>query len=851
MVYPAQFEVKVGFDLIRQHLKDQCAGTLGQQFVDKLQASFKYDTVLKLTTQTKEMVDVLGSGADFTFGGYYNILPLLRKAEIENAFLDQAEWNQVRVTVVTIAALHTFFQKQPAESFPELKALGGFVGIESGLVSRISQVIDDNGQVRDSASTELQQIRRNLIKEQTGLRRKLDTLLKSFKAQDMVAEDAELTIRSGRLVIPLRAEQKRQIKGFVHDESATGQTVFIEPAEVVESNNAIRELTYEERREIIRILTKLTNYLRPQVPSLIKACTYLGMLDFIRAKARFAQMTDSIQPPSSKQPGLDWYRAKHPLLHITLGKQGRTVTPLDIKLDGEQRILIISGPNAGGKSIALKSVALIQYMWQSGLLVPMQENSQMGLFDSLFIDIGDEQSLENDLSTYSSHLKHMLYFTKMVTKRSLFLIDEMGTGTEPQYGGAIAETILEELNKQQAFGVVNTHYGNLKELADRTKGMFNGAMRFDAQALTPLYQLEMGKPGSSFALEIARKIGFMDPIIKRASSKVGQKRVALDQMLLELEASKQQYETLRAETDKQLKYHTQYAKDYNELKALLEQQKKQVLAEAKLQAKALVQNANQKIEQTIREIKESQANRDTTKTARQTLQAFVAEDLKVDEAEIVAVAKAQADAEATKAAKKGTGSYLPKALITAVETDQSGSKTDIPTKPKHQPAPPKDNESLPPLGVGSYVRVADSGAFAQIIAINGKDVEIGIGDLKSKVKLSRLTVVSRRAYEDATGVDTSYNYASKGININDRMAAFSFNLDLRGKRGTEALTELDQFIDSALLLGQQELRILHGKGDGILRNLVRQHLKAYKQIKLLTDEHADRGGDGITLVSMQ
>lgn len=830
MIYPAQFEVKVGFDLIRQLLKEQCSGTLGQQFVDKLQPSFKFDTVAKLTAQTDEMVKVLAEGGDFTFGTYFNILPLLRKAEIENAFLDEGEWVNIRTTVHTLALLYQFFSKQPAERFPELRALGGYVSIEQGLTSRISQVIDDNGHVRDSASTELQRIRRELVKEQGQLRRKLDNLLKSLKAQEFVPDDAELTIRSGRLVIPLRAEQKRQIKGFIHDESATGQTVYMEPAEVVESNNLIRELGYEERREIIRILTQLTTYLRPQVPALTKACTYLGMLDFIRAKARFALMTDSIKPELTKQSLINWHGARHPLLFLNFKKQGREVVPLDLKLDHDQRILVISGPNAGGKSIALKTVALIQYMWQSGLLVPMREGSQIGLFDSLFIDIGDEQSLENDLSTYSSHLKNLLYFTKMVTKRSLFLIDEMGTGTDPLYGGPIAEAILEELNRQSAFGVVNTHYSNLKELADRTKGMINGAMRFDAEHLQPMYQLQIGKPGSSFALEIARKTGFPDAILRRASHRIGNKRVAVDQLLLELEAQKQQYETLKTEAEKQLRLHEKYAKDYAELKDLLESQSKAQLDQAKKQAKQLVADANKRIEQTIKEIRESQADRELTKLLRTDLQVFADTELVVDtpDRETIIVAEAIAEPQDQKSAKK---------------TAKSKSADQI--KVDHV-----EDVPLATVEVGGFVRVQGSGAYAQVIAITGKDVEISIGALKSKVKLNRLEPVSRRLYFEATKQDDVQLPSSKGIDLNHRMANFSFNLDLRGKRGVEALSELDQFMDSALLLGQQELRIVHGKGDGILRKLVRQHLRAYKQIAGIADEHPDRGGDGVTVVAL-
>lgn len=836
MTYPENYEVKIGFDQVRNHLKELCTGLLGQQFVDKLNPSTKFETVQKLSLQTAEMLGLL-AGASFEFGPYHNVLPALKKAQIEGSFLEEAEWLQLRTTLATLFRLYEFFLHQPEESWPELKSLTGFVQLDTKLQSRIDHVLDDNGKVKDSASTELQHIRRSIIREQTGLRRRLDTLLKSLKSQDMVPDDAELTIRGGRLVIPLRAEQKRQIKGLVHDESASGQTVFIEPAEVVESNNLIRELQYEERREIVKILTQLTSYLRPQVPALQKTCTYLGMMDFIRAKARFAQLTGSTLPSSNKQPGIEWKQARHPLLHLSFQKQGRKVVPLDLSLNAETRMLVISGPNAGGKSIVLKTVGLIQYMWQCGMLVPMSEGSTMGLFDGFFIDMGDEQSLENDLSTYSSHLKNMLHITRFVTKRSLFLIDEMGTGTEPQYGGAIAETILEELVKQQAFGVVNTHYGNLKEFAERTPGVSNGAMRFDAQALTPLYLLEIGKPGSSFALEIARKIGFQDKFIQRASHKLGRKRVALDTMLLELEASKQKFEELAAEASAQINYHKTYARDYEQLKNLLDEQRKQLLNQAKADAKRLVAEANRRIELTIKQIKEGKAEKDVTRQARQELETFAIVELKAEVVKLpVPILEEEAVPEST----------TPPVHIHKADNTKATAKPAPITKPKQMPV-----EKLAPLGVGSYVRMADSGVVAQVVSLAGKDAEIAMGALKSKVKVSKLTVISRRDYDAAMGQPEPIAEQVKGIDLTQKTANFSYSLDLRGLRGSEALQELDQFLDSALLVGQRDLKILHGKGDGILRNLVRNHLRGYKQVAGVTDEHADRGGDGITLVTLK
>ncbi len=535
MLYPSTIEQKLGFDKLRERLKEACISPLGQYFVEKIKFSENFGLVEKLVSQTAEMHRIIQIGENFPSQNYIDATPYLKRAAIEGMLLTLAEFSDIKASLQTIRLCLRFFENQEPEAYPILGEYAKTIRIEKAITDSIDRIIDDRGQIRDSASTELARIRKKLISEQSGIRKKLDTILKSAKSNGWIGDDVSLTVRNGRMVIPVAAEHKRKLRGFIHDESATGQTVFIEPTDVFESNNEIRELEYEERREINRILLELTSQLRPFVPDLQKAYSFLGLMDFLRAKAKLALEMDAINPPFSNRQFIEWRDARHPLLHLSFQKQGKKVVPLNIELKEKERILIVSGPNAGGKSVSLKTVGLIQYMFQCGLLVPMAEGSSMGFFQNIFIDIGDEQSLENDLSTYSSHLTNMRHFLTLANRRTLFLIDEFGTGTEPGLGGAIAEAILEDLTTSGAYGVINTHYTNLKVLADKTEGLVNGAMRFDGEHLEPLYQLEIGRPGSSFAFEIASKIGLPKAVIGRAKDKLGNQQVSFEKLLKELD----------------------------------------------------------------------------------------------------------------------------------------------------------------------------------------------------------------------------------------------------------------------------------------------------------------------------
>ncbi len=805
MLYPNTLENKLGFNTIRERLKEACVSPLGQDYVEKIRFTDNVQLIDKLLRQTTEFKQIVQYEPDFPTSNYIDIRPHLGRARVEGLALTEEEFFDLKLALRTIQDCLRFLSKREEEnSFPFLRELAGPVAVDKKLTDALERVIDDRGHIRDSASPELASIRRRIIGEQANLRKRLDSIIRNARQNGWMPDDLSLTVRGGRLVIPVAAEHKRKIKGFVHDESQTGQTVYLEPAEVFDANNEIRELEYAERREIYRILLALTDQIRPHLEELKRAVNFLAQIDFIRAKAKLAVQLDAIMPKLHERPFINWTNARHPLLYLSFSKLGKTVVPLSVRLDEKARILIISGPNAGGKSVALKTIGLIQYMLQCGLLVPMADFAEMGVFQNLFIDIGDEQSLENDLSTYSSHLTAMKQFLIGANKRTLFLIDEFGTGTEPGLGGAIAESILEDLNKSGAYGVVNTHYTNLKVVADKTPGLINGAMRFDGEHLEPLYQLEIGRPGSSFAFEIAQKIGLPKGVIDKAKEKLGNQQVNFEKLLKELDIEKRVFSEKNIEISINQRKLAQQLAEYTALKTRLDNEQKQIVNDAKQKAKALVQEANQRIENTIREIKENKAEREPTKQIRQELERFEQKELKPE--------------------------------------------TIVIEKPK--PAEDEFENDNGVISVGSYVRVMGQNTIGEVLSLRGKDAEIRIGDLKSNVKLNRLEKVSKKTFKDATDVRDD-RPRSQGVDMNEKMQNFSFNLDIRGKRGEEALGEVDRFFDDALMLGYPELRIVHGKGDGILRTLVRNHLRGYKQVSKMEDEHADRGGAGVTIVKMK
>jgi DNA mismatch repair protein MutS2 len=832
MLYPQNIEIKLGFDKIRERLNELCVSTLGRNFVEKVRFSDNYDLIQKMIRQVDEMKNILQfEPTAFPSQNYLDVNYQLSKASIEGAFLTEEEFFNVKLSLRTIQECLRFFDKKEPEEFPQLRELVGSAFAEKSrdednalkqiqnsdgnrplsairsLLDSLDKIIDDRGKLKDNASSELQSIRKRIQVQENDLRKTLDRILKSVRSNGWISDDFSMTIRGGRMVIPISAEHKRKIKGFVHDESDSGKTVFMEPTEALDANNEIRELESAEKREIVRILMELTTQMRPHVPVLRKAYTFLGIIDFIRAKARLAIEVNGIAPLSLNSQVVDWKNAVHPLLYLSFKKQGKVVKPLTIVLNAENRILLVSGPNAGGKSITLKTLGLLQYMYQCGLLVPMAEHSTIGMFKNVFIDIGDEQSLENDLSTYSSHLTNMKHFLLNSDRKTLFLIDEFGTGTEPSLGGAIAESILEDLNKSGAYGAINTHYTNLKAFADKTVGLVNGAMRYDAEHLEPLYELEIGKPGSSFAIEIAHKIGLPKAIIDKSKQRIGNQQVNFEKLLKELEIEKKVFTDKNIENATKQRKLDQLLEQYSSLKTYLDNEKKTILNTAKLQAKELVKNANQKIEATIKDIREQGADKLATKEIRQELQDFQ-DGLNIEK--LVPQKDKPKDKEETN----------EKDVIEVIQGE---------------------------ITVGSLVRIKGQEALGEVLGMRGKDAEVAIGDLKTTVKMSRLEKISRKEFKQKSSPKTKI----AGMDMNEKMMNFSFNLDIRGKRGDEAIQEVDKFMNDAIMVGYDELRIIHGKGDGILRTLIRNHLRGYKQINKTQDEHADRGGAGVTLVSMK
>lgn len=795
MLYPSNLEYKINFPKIKELLKDECTSSLGKEYVDRMNFSSDHNLVSKLLNQTEEFQKIIISGEIFPSSNFTNLTPYLEKAKLEGAFLDEEDFYEIKGALLTLKTCIAFFQNH-TETYPVLgQLLGLLVELDLGLLKTIDAIIDEKGKMRSNASKDLQLIRSQIIYEEGRLRKVMDRIFKEARAKGLTPEDAAMTIRGGRLVIPVAAENKRKLRGFIHDESATGQTVFMEPEEALDINNEIRDLEYMERREIIKILTQLTDRLRPAITALRKATNFLGLIDFIRAKAKFAQKTNSSKPELFKERTLAWTGARHPLLELALKSQGKKITPLDVNLGGHNRLLVISGPNAGGKSVTLKTVALLQYMLQTGLLIPVHPDSKSSLFDHFFIDIGDEQNLENDLSTYSSHLLNMKHFTQFANRKTILFIDEFGTGTEPQFGGAIAESILLSLNKLGAFGVITTHYGNLKLVANKNQGLVNGAMRYDVDRLEPLYQLEIGKPGSSFALEIASKIGISKEILDYAKANIGEERVRYDRLLTQLENEKNQYSILLADAKSKEKLLKTKVQEYNQLKETLELTKKSYIQEAKQEAKALLDQTNKKIESAIREIKEGNAEKEATKQIRKELEVFK-EEIKPE-----------------------------KIIAKDPEIIVIGGK----------------------IAEGDWVRLKDNGAIAEVLRLKNNEAEISIGELKSNVKTSRLEKISNTQVKKEVKAIS----VRSGYNSNEKMMDFSYNLDLRGKRGEEILPLIQTFIDEGHMLGVKDLRIVHGKGDGILRQITRNLLKHMNQVKKVEDEHADRGGAGVTLVTMK
>ncbi len=837
MIYPQNFEQKIGFDAIRKLLKGKCLSTLGEERVDEMTYSISYSDINEWLDQTTEFVRIIQEEDEFPDQYFFDVRPSLRRIRVEGMYMDESELFDLRRSLETIRDIVRFLARTDEESeedeetnspYPALHRLAGDIMVFPQLITRINNILDKFGKIKDNASSELLRIRRELAQTTAGISRNLNAILRSAQSEGYVDKDVTPTMRDGRLVIPVAPGMKRKIRGIVHDESATGKTVFIEPAEVVEANNRIRELEGEERREIIRILTEFSNVIRPQVPVLLQSYEFLAEVDFIRAKALFALQTNAIKPALEETQVLDWTQAVHPLLQLSLEKHGKKVVPLDIELHKGQRILIISGPNAGGKSVCLKTVGLLQYMLQCGMPVPMHERSHAGLFGSIFIDIGDEQSIEDDLSTYSSHLTNMKMMMKHADAKSLILIDEFGGGTEPQIGGAIAEAVLKRFNEKRTFGVITTHYQNLKHFADAHEGVVNGAMLYDRHLMQALFQLQIGNPGSSFAVEIARKIGLPEEVIADASEIVGSEYINADKYLQDIVRDKRYWETKRQNIRKREKQMEDTIARYEREIEELERSRKEILKKAKEDAEQLLQESNARIEGTIRTIKEAQADKEKTRIARQELNDFRSQVDELDK-------QAQEDKIARKMQQLREKQERKK------DKKNKGEKAPTP-----QPAAPK----IQPIEVGTTVRIKGQTSIGEVLELSGKNAVVMFGMLKTNVKVDRLERAIAPTSATKPIAKSTFVSAATQDHVYEKKLQFKQDIDVRGMRGDEAIQAVTYFIDDAILLGINRVRILHGTGTGILRTLIRDYLSGVPGVAHFQDEHVQFGGAGITVVDL-
>ena len=816
MIFPANFEDKLGFTKIRQLLRDNTLCSLGDLRVDAMSFCADRKTLQHELDLLKEMMQVLQNTLKpMPTDGFYDLLEPLARVRVAGTFLEVEELFHLRRALSAVQSLVKYFEVKPDEValYPLLAAEASGVYTFPEVILKIDQTLTPTGEIRDNASPQLADIRHQLSSTMNGISRMLNQILRSAQSEGLVEKDVTPAMRDGRLVIPIPPSSKRKLRGIVHDESATGKTLYVEPAEVVDANNRIRELEAEERQEIIRILSALTGLIRPYLADMRQSFEFLGLIDFLRAKARVAELTDSCVPAFSSDGATDWVQARHPLLYLRYQREGKSVVPLDILLDHRQkRIVLISGPNAGGKSVCLESLGLIQYMLQCGMAVPMKDNSLVTLYDNIFIDIGDEQSIDNDLSTYSSHLQNMKFFVRHANNRTLLLIDEFGSGTEPQIGGAIAQALLGKFNQAKANGVITTHFTNLKLFADETPGIVNGAMLYDRAEMRPLFRLEIGRPGSSFAIEIAHKIGLPMDVIDEAKRIVGSDYVNMDKYLQDISRDKRYWEQKREKIHQQEKSLEQKSQEYDQKSAELKAKRQEVLQKAREEASSLMKEANARIEKTIKDIKEAQAEKEATRRIRQQHAEFVSKRIE--------------------------------------------PRPEIPKKAVTTPA----TEAVP-LTVGGYARIKGQATVGQVMAIEGKKVQVAFGMIRSTIDASRLEAVSKNQLKKEENSDKIAQFASSlagagsgGSSSVDVMAQkrkhFKTELDVRGMRADAALQAVMYFLDDASLLSIGEVRILHGTGTGALRAAIRQYLATRACVSSFRDEHVQFGGAGITVVEL-
>lgn len=824
-----KIEIKTGFDKVRGMVAAKCstngARTISEEFVFLTDG----EAIERALNLTDEMRVILMLENSFPDSGFVDTKHFLKQLEAESAFIDLPSIIKLRQSLETIRAIVRFFDEKRSSAYPNLKRMAEPVILFPEISRRIDTIIDKLGDVRDSASPGLQSIRRELKDKEGQISKRINSILRKIQADGFADEEASVVVRDGKMLIPVSAANKKRVQGFIYDESASGKTVYIEPIEVVELDNAVKELRFAEQREILKILVEFSEFLKPYLGDLLISADFLCEIDFIRAKAMVASEMDAGKPVLSVSGELILLKARHPLLEKALKKEGKEIVPLSLQLNKDKRILLISGPNAGGKSVCLKTAGLLQYMFQCGMLIPASQTSELPIFDNIFIDIGDEQSIENDLSTYSSHLFNMKEVLLNANRRSFILIDEFGAGTEPTAGGAIAEAILSEIEEMGAFGIITTHYSNLKFFASNSKGVINGGMQFDVQNIKPLFKLETGTPGSSFAFELARKIGLPQEVVKKAEEKAGTDFVDMERHLKKIAKNRRQLEEKLARiktTDKVLENITdKYQKELTEIQTL----RKSIIAEAKNEAARLIEEANRKIESTIKTIKETQAEKEKTKEVRRELEIFAKN----------AAESIDSDADKRIASK----------MEQIIRRKENRQKRAIERGEKVSARKPEQVENLnTPLKVGDKVKVKESDLMGEITKIDKREVSVAIGNIISVMPVDRVERVSSNQFSGALKAARKPVYDSYGVS--ERRLNFKPSIDIRGQRLDEAMDSVSRFIDDALMVGMGEVKILHGKGTGVLKEEIRKYLKTIAGVESFKDEHLEMGGSGITVVKL-
>ncbi len=850
MIYPKNFESKIGFDEVRAIMKSHCLSTMGKETVDNMTPSDQAKEVNERLTQTREFRLLMEQHDDFPMNFFFDVRDAVARIRLEGTHLETEELFDLRRSLETIHRMTSFLRRsdnadnsseeESTFAYPALARMTDEVMTFPDIIRQTDRILDKFGRIKDNASDHLFTIRQELARTEGSISKTLNSILRAAQSDGLVEKDVAPTMRDGRLVIPIAPALKKKIKGIVHDESATGKTVFVEPAEVVEANNKVRELEAEERREIIRILTDITAIVRPHVKEILRSYVFMGHIDNVHARAEMAKQMKAIEPAVDNKPLIDWIEARHPLLQRSLEKQGKKIVPLEITLTADKRILIISGPNAGGKSVCLKTVGLMQYMLQCGLSIPVSERSKTGVFQNIMIDIGDEQSIADDLSTYSSHLLNMKNMMRHANNATLLLIDEFGGGTEPTIGGAIAESVLKQFCKKKAYGVITTHYQNLKHFADSHEGVVNGAMLYDRHEMRALFQLAIGQPGSSFAIEIARKTGIPEEVIADASEIVGSDYIQSDKYLQDIVRDKRYWEAKRQTIHQHEKSLEQKIANYEKELQELERSRKEIIRKAKEQAEEIYREGNKRIENAIREIKEKQAEKEATKRIREELKAF-------EEGMMEAGGKNETDEMIERKMKQIQQRRERKAKRKEEKMkNQPAANTETPAQ---QPA--KDQTEIVK---GDTVRIKGLTTVGRVELIDGKMATVVFGDMKTKMRVERLEhakpVVTSTKTDDRKlllGYDVSQQTRSA---IDSRKLNFKQDIDIRGMRADEALNAVMYFIDDAILVGMSRIRILHGTGTGALRQAVRQYLNTVPNVKAFRDEHVQFGGAGITVVDI-